>query len=435
MRNVVAMVLGGGRGTRLFPLTSIRSKPAVPLGGMYRLIDIPISNCINSGINQIYVLTQFMSVSLHRHIRRTYVFDHFSGGFVEILAAQETMSQGTDWYQGTADAVRKNLGYIEQRGIEYVVILSGDQLYRMDYGKLIAQHVATKADATIACMPVDENAARAFGVMRLDKSGRVTGFLEKPQTKEELDMVRVDPETLKVLGFDNPERPILASMGIYVFNRDLLHKLLTKTEYHDFGKEIFPAAIRSHKVQTYLFDDYWEDIGTIRSFYEANLSLAEANPQFQIDQASATVYTRARFLPPTRCGSASIKNSLIAGGCQIGDGATIENSVIGLRTIIGPGAVIRNSIIMGADYQEAAEELEENRQLSRPPIGIGAGVLIKGAIVDKNVRIGPQAEIFNQHDLENTDLGNPLCVIRDRIPVVVKGAVIPSNWRLAEQIR
>ncbi|MCE2793251.1 MAG: NTP transferase domain-containing protein, partial [Blastopirellula sp.] len=345
MRNVVAMVLGGGRGTRLFPLTSIRSKPAVPLGGMYRLIDIPISNCINNGINQIYVLTQFMSVSLHRHIRRTYVFDHFSGGFVEILAAQETMSQGTDWYQGTADAVRKNLGYIEQRGIEYVLILSGDQLYRMDYAKLIAQHQATGADATIACMPVDETAAQAFGVMRLDRGGKVTGFLEKPQTKQELDLVRVDAETLQALGCGDPQRPILASMGIYVFNRDVLHRLLTKTEYHDFGKEIFPAAIRSHKVQTFLFDGYWEDIGTIRSFYEANLSLASAHPPFEIDQAIAPVYTRARFLPPTRCGSASVKHSLIAGGCQIGEGATIENSVIGLRTIIGPGAVIRNSII------------------------------------------------------------------------------------------
>ena len=435
MRNVVAMVLGGGRGTRLFPLTSIRSKPAVPLGGMYRLIDIPISNCINNGINQIYVLTQFMSVSLHRHIRRTYVFDHFSGGFVEILAAQETMSQGTDWYQGTADAVRKNLGYIEQRGIEYVLILSGDQLYRMDYAKLIAQHQATGADATIACMPVDETAAKAFGVMRLDRGGKVTGFLEKPQTKEELDLVRVDAETLQALGCRDPQRPILASMGIYVFNRDVLHRLLTKTEYHDFGKEIFPASIRSHKVQTFLFDGYWEDIGTIRSFYDANLSLASAQPPFEIDQATATVYTRARFLPPTRCGSASIKHSLIAGGCQIGEGATIENSVIGLRTIIGPGAVVRNSIIMGADYQETAEELEENRQLCRPPIGIGAGALIKGAIIDKNVRVGPQAEIFNQHELENTDPGHPLCVIRDRIPVVVKGSVIPSNWRLAEQLK
>lgn len=435
MRNVVAMVLGGGRGTRLFPLTSIRSKPAVPLAGMYRLIDIPISNCINSQINQIYVLTQFMSVSLHRHIRRTYVFDHFSGGFVEILAAQETMSEGTDWYQGTADAVRKNLGYIEQRGVEYVLILSGDQLYRMNYQALIERHRQTGADATIACMPVSETAARAFGVMRLDSTGRVTGFLEKPQSAEELDLVRVDSETLARLGFDNPDRPILASMGIYVFNRDVLHRLLTKTQYHDFGKEIFPAAIRTHKVQTFLFDGYWEDIGTIRSFFEANLSLAGREPPFRIDEAAATVYTRARFLPPTRCGSATVRNSLIAGGCQIGEGATIENSVIGLRTLIGPGAIIRNSIVMGADFLETTAELAENQRLDRPQVGIGPGTLINGAIIDKNVRIGAQAEIFNAANLENSESSHPLCVVRDSIPVVIKGSTIPHHWRLRDELK
>ena len=434
MRNVVAMVLGGGRGTRLFPLTSIRSKPAVPLAGMYRLIDIPISNCIHSSINQIYVLTQFMSVSLHRHIRRTYAFDHFNGGFVEILAAQETPSDGADWYQGTADAVRKNLGYIEQRGVEYVVILSGDQLYRMNYQDLIEQHKRTGADVTIASIPVSEEGAKACGVMRVDKTGRVVGFLEKPQTKQELDLVRVDMETLQSLGFSDPSRPVLASMGIYVFNSKVLRNLLTKTEYHDFGKEIFPAAIRTHKVQTYLFDGYWEDIGTIRSFYEANLSLASDNPPFRIDEAAATVYTRARFLPPTRCGSATIKHSLIAGGCQISDGVTIENSVIGLRTVIGPGAVIRNSVIMGADFLETPSELATTAAAGQPPIGIGAGALINGAIVDKNVRIGVKAEIFNRNNIENSDASRSSCVVRDSIPIVIKGSVIPDNWRLADSV-
>ncbi len=437
MKNVVAMVLGGGRGTRLAPLTSIRSKPAVPLGGMYRLIDIPISNCINSEINQIYVLTQFMSVSLHRHIRRTYAFDQFSGGFVEILAAQETNSSGTDWYQGTADAVRKNLNYIDQHGLEYVLILSGDQLYRMDYQDMLRRHQETGADVTIACMPVTEVAAQAFGVMRLDSTGRVLGFLEKPQTKQELDMVRVDAATLQALGCNSGDRNILASMGIYIFNRDLLRKVLTKTDYQDFGKEVFPAAIRTHKVQTYLFDGYWEDIGTIRSFYEANLMMASSNPPFPLIAPENTVYTRARFLPPTRCGNATIKGSLIAGGCQVADGAVIENSVIGLRTVVGPGAVIRNSVLMGADFYDSEvirQDLSRSDAIRQSPLGIGANAFIDGAIVDKNVSIGDGVEIYNRHQLEETNPMHPWCVIRDSIPVVIKNAEIPAGWKL-ESIR
>ncbi len=437
MKSTVAMVLGGGRGTRLFPLTAIRSKPAVPLGGMYRLIDIPISNCINSGINQIYVLTQFMSVSLHRHIRRTYNFDHFSGGFVEILAAQETMNSGTDWYQGTADAVRKNLGYINQRGVDYVVILSGDQLYRMDYGDLIRRHQQTQADVTIACMPVTEQAARSFGVMRLDRSGRVLGFLEKPQTTQELDMVRVDPGTLAALGVTDSQRNVLASMGIYVFNRDLLQRVLTKTNYQDFGKEVFPAAIRTHNVQTFLFDGYWEDIGTIRSFYEANLSLASDRPPFHLIAAKGPIYSRARFLPPSRFGNATVRGSLVAGGCLIGDGAVIENSVVGLRTIVGPGATIRNSVIMGADYYDA-EELSDGEGLAATanpanvPLGIGASATVEGAIVDKNVRIASGARIVNAQALQDSAIDHPWCVIRDGIPVVIKNSIIPAGWNLDE---
>ena len=296
MRNTVALVLGGGRGTRLYPLTSIRSKPAVPLGGMYRLIDIPISNCINSGLNQIFVLTQFMSTSLHGHIRRTYNFDYFSGGFVEVLAAQETMNEGTDWYQGTADAVRKNLIQIDKPYIDYVVILSGDQLYRMDYRKLIETHISADAAVTISCMPVTREAARGFGVMQLDDTGRVTGFVEKPQTDEEIDKVRTDPEWIDARGIQSKGRDCLASMGIYVFNRKLLVDLLKNNEHADFGREIFPDAIENHHVQTHLFDGYWEDIGTIQSFYEANLSLASENPDFHLTTPNAPIYTRGSLL-------------------------------------------------------------------------------------------------------------------------------------------
>ena len=273
MRNVVSFVLGGGRGTRLYPLTKYRAKPAVPLAGKYRLIDIPLSNCLNSGLNRIYVLTQFLSVSLHRHIRQTYRFDHFSGGFVELLAAQQTMDEGTDWYQGTADAVRKNVRYLQQPGVQYVLILSGDQLYRMDYRKMIETHEQAKADVTIAALPVSSSMAGGLGIMRADASGRVIGFVEKPKTEEQLQSVRLDPQWLAKRGVQAQGRDCLASMGIYLFNRDLLVELMTKTRYQDFGKEIFPQSINTRHVQVHLFDDYWEDIGTIKAFYDSNLSL------------------------------------------------------------------------------------------------------------------------------------------------------------------
>ncbi len=281
MDRVLTLVLGGGRGQRLYPLTKFRSKPAVPLGGKYRLIDIPISNCIASGLNRIYVLTQFNSVSLHRHIRRTYNFDVFSGGFVEILAAQQTLD-GSDWYQGTADAVRQNLRYLQQPGVDLVLVLSGDQLYRMDFAAMIRSHIESRADVTIAALPVDRQAASGFGIMRMDDAGRVVGFLEKPKTAEDVNLVRTEPSWIDARGVASRGRDCLASMGIYLFNRRTLVDLLTKTDYHDFGKEIFPASIRTQKVQMYLFDGYWEDIGTIRSFYQANLELAAASPPFDL---------------------------------------------------------------------------------------------------------------------------------------------------------
>ena len=429
--NVVALVLGGGRGTRLSPLTSIRSKPAVPLAGKYRLIDIPISNCINSGINKVYVLTQFMSVSLHRHIRDSYSFDRFNRGFVEILAAQETDRADSDWFQGTADAVRKNLTYIEQAGIDYVVVLSGDQLYRMDYGELIETHMTSGADVTISCRPVSREAARSFGIMRLDDTGRVVGFLEKPQTDEEIDMLRMDPEWIDAQGVQSNSRDCMASMGIYVFNRETLHSVLTKTSYADFGKEVFPAAIRSRHVQMHIFDGYWEDIGTIRSFYDANLSLASENPPFSLTAPEAPVYSRARYLPPSRLADVKIKNSLIADGCRIGSGTTIENSIVGLRSVIGENVTIRDSIIMGADFYDTDATIVDPTCLG---LGIGDRTEIRGAIIDKDCRIGKDVKVVNSAALENSNPDNPLCVVRDGIPVVVKNSALPNGWDLAQQV-
>lgn len=432
MRNVVALVLGGGRGTRLSPLTSIRSKPAVPLAGMYRLIDIPISNCINSQVNQVYVLTQFMSASLHSHLRRAYSFDQFSGGFVELLAAQETASKGSDWYQGTADAVRKNLNAIDNKNIDYVLILSGDQLYQMDYRQLINSHRRSGADVSISCMPVDEEAARGFGVMNLDDDGRVTGFLEKPQTKEDLDIVRNDPAWIDSRGIASKGREFLASMGIYVFNRDVLLEVLTKTDYRDFGKEVFPATIRTKHVQTHMFDGYWEDIGTIKSFYDANLSLAGSDPPFSLSSQESKVYTRARFLPPTRMGDSTVKGSLIANGCRFGNGVTIENSVIGLRTCIGDNVTIKDSIIMGNDFYETDRDQVQNAETGVVQVGIGSGSQIVGAIVDKNCRLGTNVKIENTENIDTTNVDHPLCVIRDGIPVLVKNAEFPDNWSLKD---
>jgi glucose-1-phosphate adenylyltransferase len=431
MKNAVALILGGGRGTRLAPLTSIRSKPAVPLGGMYRLIDIPISNCLNSDINRIFVLTQFMSVSLHNHINNAYQFDNFSGGFVELLAAQETPSAGSDWYQGTADAVRKNLIYFNQSDIDYVVILSGDQLYRMDYSKLIETHIAKGADVTIACLPVSRQDARGFGVMQLDDHGQVTGFVEKPQTDEEIDAVRTDPEWIRTQGIDPQGRDCLASMGIYVFGRKLLNELLEGSTSTDFGKEVFPEAIKNKKVYTYLFDDYWEDIGTIRSFYESNLNLASEKPAFSLVEGNSPIYTHARFLPPTKMGNASVKSSLVSAGCEIGDGVEIENSVIGIRTKIAPGVKIKDSIIMGAAYYNSERPAEVETDL---PLGIGEGSVIEGAIIDLDCRIGKNVRVINGKQRTDTSLDHSTCVIRDGIPIVIKKAILPDGWTLDDEV-
>ncbi len=428
MENVVAVVLGGGQGTRLRPLTTYRSKPAVPLAGKYRLIDIPLSNCINSGLNRIYVLTQFMSVSLHRHIRGTYRFDNFSGGFVEMLAAQQTLAEGTDWYQGTADAVRKNLRYLTQPGIEHVVILSGDQLYRMDFQKMLATHLEANADITIAAKPVHAAEASSLGVMRADDTGRVIDFVEKPKTEEALRSVRVDPAWIDARGVASHGRDCLASMGIYLFNRQVLIDALQKTDHQDFGKEVFPQSIKKRKVQLHLFDGYWEDIGTIGSFYEANMQLTRSDPPFEMATTTSPIYSRPRFLPPTRVDGARIERSLVADGCVIEQGTHIENSVIGLRCRIGRDVTIRNSIIMGADYYEELDQPKKTGQSDLPPMGIDRGTVIDGAIVDKNCRIGAKAEIANHSHIDDGQISD-FCVIRDGILVVEKNATVPPGWQ------
>ena len=420
MHNVVSVILGGGKGTRLLPLTEYRSKPAVPIGGKYRLIDVPIANCINSGINRAYVLTQFNSASLHRHIRETYRFDLFHGGFVEILAAQQTY-EGTDWYQGTADAVRKQLRYLKQPGIDYVLILSGDQLYRMNYRDMLQSHIEAGADVTIAALPVDQELAKSFGIMRLSDTGRVEGFVEKPQTENELNAFRTAGSWIDDRGLNSQGREHLASMGIYLFDRDTLVELLEGSDYADFGKEVFPMSIRTRHVQTHLFDGYWEDIGTIRAFYESQLELAKPNAPFELLDSESPIYTRPRFLPPTRMDGAEIIGSLLADGCTIGSGATIENSSIGLRCCIGSGVTIKSSVLMGADYYEKQIE-------GQIPFGVGEGTHIEGAIVDKNCRIGRNVRIVPRDDMTEGTSGD--VTVQDGIIVVRRGAELPDGWTL-----
>jgi glucose-1-phosphate adenylyltransferase len=430
VKNVVALVLGGGRGTRLLPLTAYRAKPAVPLAGKYRLIDIPISNCINSEINQVYVLTQFLSTSLHRHIRGAYRFDNFSGGFVEILAAQQTMEASDerhDWYQGTADAVRKNLRHVLNPEIEYVLILSGDQLYRMDFREMLRTHIEAKAQVTIAGKPVKRSEASALGIMRVDPSGRVTGFLEKPKTDVELKDFITEPAWLETRGVAPDGRDCLASMGIYLFDRKTLVDALEKTTDHDFGKGVFPTSIRTRHVQLYVFDDYWEDIGTIRSFYDANIRLAQPQPPFELASATSPIFTRTRSLPPSRFDGITTQHSLVADGCMIGSGTRIENSVIGLRCSIGDNVTIRNSVIMGADFYETPAQLDVNRHDGRPPIGIGDSTVIENAIVDKNCHIGARVRVVGNPEQIDRVSGDQWEML-DGIIVVPKAAVLHDGW-------
>lgn len=421
MNHVISLILGGGKGTRLLPLTEYRSKPAVPIGGKYRLIDVPISNCIHSDVHRIYVLTQFNSVSLHRHIRQTYNFDLYSKRFVEILAAQQTPDEANDWYQGTADAVRKQIRLLKEPGLRHVLILSGDQLYRMDYRKMLNTHIMKQAAVTIATIPVNETDARDFGIMQLDDGGRVTDFAEKPSSDDQLARVRTPAAWIDSHGVESKGREYLASMGIYLFNRDLLVDLLESSDHSDFGKHIFPMAIKDHHVQTHLFDGYWEDIGTIKAFFDANLALADTNPVFKFADHKHPIYTRPRFLPSTRFDNCTINHSLIADGCTVGSGTVIENSVVGVRAQIGSNVTIRNSVIMGADYYVS--------DIADPKgnIGIDDGVLIDGALVDKNVHIGANARILASEAAQGNGDYEHVCM-NDGIAVIRKNAVVPAGW-------
>jgi glucose-1-phosphate adenylyltransferase len=425
MPKVICLILGGGRGTRLYPLTKSRSKPAVPIGGKYRLIDIPISNCIHSGLGRIFVLTQFNSVSLHRHIANTYKFDPFGGGFVEILAAQQTMQHET-WYQGTADAVRRNIPYFTEERYDLVLILSGDQLYRMDFQDMIRNHLENKAEATIATLPVAEAEAKACGIMRIDNSGRVIEFEEKPKTPEKLKRVRTDPDFLSRFGLEAEGRPYLASMGIYLFNRATLVQMLAADNATDFGKEMFPRVIAEHRVQAHLFDSYWEDIGTIGAFHKANIDLTRDNPPFDFTFGDHPIFTRPRYLPCSRLSEVTIKNSLISDGCIIGKGSLIENSVIGVRAQIAENVTIRNTYIMGADSYEQPRHLDDNSRSGRPNIGVGANSLIENAIIDKNARIGRSVRITNEAGVvESEEAGH--YVIHDRIVVIPKYTILQDK--------
>jgi len=415
LQDVLAIVLGGGRGVRLYPLTKLRAKPAVPIGGKYRLIDIPLSNCINSGITRIFVLTQFLSASLHRHVFRTYKFDDFSRGFVEILAAEQTLNKA-DWYQGTADAVRQQMHRLLTRGAEDVLILAGDHLYRMDYSQFVGLHREKRADLTIAVLPVSAADAPRYGILRTNDEGRIVAFREKPQTPEELDGLESRHE-------DN-ERPYLASMGIYMFRMDVLIRLLEQSDGDDFGKHIIPAAIESVRVYAFPFDGYWEDIGTISAFYQANLALARPDPPFDFYDPHQPIYTRSRFLPPSRVDGCRMEQVLVAEGCWLYD-ADIEECVIGLRSVVRPGAKLRYVVMMGADFYEDDDERAENRRLGRPHVGIGQDACIERAIIDKNARIG-RGVVIRSHQGE-PDREEEHYVIRDGIVVIPKNAIIPDG--------
>jgi len=417
IRRTVVAVLGGGRGTRLYPLTKYRCKPAVPMGGKYRLIDIPLSNCLNSGLRRIYVLTQFNSVSLTRHINRTYKFDGFSKGFVDILAAEQTM-ENSDWFQGTADAVRKNLARFCREGDEDILILAADHLYRMNFLEMLDTHVRNEADVTLSVIPVSPEEASRFGLMRLGQNNRVIDFVEKPENPDSLeDFVTVS----------DGRRLFLASMGIYAFKISVLREMLEEGAETDFGKEIIPKAIHQHNVVAHTFKGYWEDIGTIDSFHRANLALADLDPRFRLYSQGKPVFTRARFLPGTIVDGCQIIRSMVADGCLI-LGSRIENSVIGIRSKVGIGTVIQDSYMMGADFYDLREPNGPPIEVGVPRIGIGDDCLVRGAIIDKNARIGDGCRIVNKNGLKEHD--GEGYAIKDGIVLIEKNAVLQPGTEI-----
>jgi len=414
---VLSVILGGGEGNRLFPLTKERAKPAVPIAGKYRLVDIPISLSLNSGIKRIFLLTQYLSSSLHRHVQQSYRFDDFvPRGFIEIVAAQKTR-EGTEWYQGTADAVRQGLIHFDNHPHEHVLILSGDQLYRMDFRKMLEHHISTGSDITVASLPVDAESAPRLGLLRVNAQRQITEFVEKPK----------DSKILAGLtgGEGMPAgRPYLASMGIYIFRRETLRECLSATQGQDFGRDVLPEAICTRKVSAYIYDGYWEDIGTIGAFYRANLDLLAPSPKFDFGLSSAPIYTRARFLPGSVVENSQVIRAIVSDGCMILR-SVLDDAVVGIRQRIGSDCKIRRTILMGADYFETPTQRQENAQKNLPDIGIGGGSVIEDAIVDKNVRIGRRVAIRAAGKPQEMD--GPNFYVRDGIVIIPKGAVVPDG--------
>ncbi|RMD68955.1 MAG: glucose-1-phosphate adenylyltransferase [Cyanobacteria bacterium J149] len=426
MKRVLSIILGGGAGTRLYPLTKLRAKPAVPLAGKYRLIDIPISNCINSEILKIYVLTQFNSASLNRHISKAYNFSGFSDGFVEVLAAQQT-KENPDWFQGTADAVRQYLWLFEEWDVDEYIILSGDHLYRMDYSKFVQHHRDTNADITISVVPIDEQRASAFGLMKIDDSGRIISFSEKPEG-EALKQMAVDTSILGLNPEQAKEKPYIASMGIYVFKKEVLEKLLRQNPNQtDFGKEVIPFAAKDHRIQAYLYKGYWEDIGTIEAFYDANLALTnQPQPDFSFYDEKAPIYTRSRYLPPTKLLNSNVTQSIIGEGCIIKE-CRINHCVLGVRTRIENNCIVEDTLVMGADFYEPFSVRKSKIEQGSVPVGIGANSTIRRSIIDKNARIGQNVIITNKDRVEEANREDEGFLIRNGIIVIIKNAVIPDN--------
>jgi glucose-1-phosphate adenylyltransferase len=414
MKDVIALILGGGRGTRLFPLTQHRSKPAVPIGGNYRLIDVAVSNCLHADLRRIFVLTQYQSESLNSHIANTYKFDMFSSGYVEVLAAEQS-DDHSDWFQGTADAVRQCMKHIGPERWNDIAILGGDQLYRMDFADMMRVHHESKADATVAMKAVPAEQTAGFGIMKTAPDGRIIHFEEKPKAERLPDLISPVP---------GRDPAYLASMGIYIFSRRALIEAVSNEKHIDFGRHVIPAMLSRLRVQAYVFDGYWEDVGTLRSYYEANLALTVGRPDFSFYHPSNPIFTNPRFLPPTKMLDCKVRDALIADGGFI-EGADIENSVIGIRSWIGKGVKIRRSLVLGADFYETGEELAESRKAGEPPLGIGEGTVVDGAIVDKNARIGRNVRIVNEARVKERDAGN--YYIREGIVIIPKGASLPDG--------
>ena len=420
LQNITTLILGGGQGKRLSPLTSYRSKPAVPIGGKYRLVDIPISNAINSDLRRIFVLTQFNSTSLHRHIHRTYPYEYFHQTSVELLAAEQTPAS-TDWFQGTADAVRKHIPHFYLDMSEAVLILSGDHLYRMDYRDILKSHEERGADVTIATVPVFKKEVSQFGIMQIHSNGRITAFKEKPSPAEKNQSFVIPQQIREIFGIKSQRELYLASMGVYVFKPEILIDLLSGNEA-DFGKEVIPKAINKFKAFGYVFTDYWRDIGTIGSYYQASIELTKPNPPFSFFSPPGRIFTRARFLPPSKVHAAELKNAVLAEGCVI-NGACIEDSVIGVRSVISGGTVIRKSVLLGNDFYD-----NENRRNGGAALGIGKSCLIENCILDKNVRVGNRVSITNSSRVKEKD--GPNYLIREGIVIIPKGAVIKDGTKI-----